>query len=946
MEKRDKKLFLLDAFALIYRAHFAFSKNPRINSRGLNTSATLGFTNSLLEILTKEKPTHIAVAFDTAAPTFRHTSFEAYKANREEQPEDIKIAVPMVKEIVKAFNIPVLELNGYEADDIIGTFAKKACRAGFEVFMMTPDKDFGQLVEDHIYLYKPSFMGNGVDIMGVKEVLAKWDIEYIDQVRDMLGLMGDAVDNIPGIPGIGPKTASKLIRQYGSVEELIKNVDDLKGKQKENIVNFGSQGILSKELATINIEVPIDFKEAELHYDGPDEEKLTAIFEELEFRTIMKRVLGQKESVPSPSTSSGQMSMFDANAETPSKVPANEKVNEPTDISNGQPRDTIHTVIHDYHLVDTLELRQRLIQHLLLQEEFCFDTETTSLDACSAELVGLAISYLPREGYYVPFPADQKEAKNIISEFKVVFENKRIAKIGQNLKYDILVLKKYEICMHGILYDTMLAHYLLEPDSRHNMDVMAENYLNYSPVTITSLIGKKGIKQSNMRDIPVAEVAEYAGEDADITLQLKHKLFPTLHAQGVEKLYFEVEAPLIEVLATMEDAGVHVDIDTLADLSKELELESRRIEQEIYTIAGEEFNIASPKQLGEILFDKLSLIDKPKKTKTGQYATGEEILSRMASEHEIAGKILDFRELQKLKSTYVDSLPSLINCRDNRIHTCYNQAVAATGRLSSTNPNLQNIPIRTEKGREIRKAFVAKNADFEIMAADYSQIELRIMASFAKDESMIAAFKEGRDIHTTTASKIFKVPLEEVDSDMRRKAKTANFGIIYGISAFGLSQRLNIPRTEAGDIIAAYFQEFPAVRDYMDRVISEAREHEFVETVLGRRRYLRDINSRNATLRGYAERNAINAPIQGSAADIIKVAMIKIHKWMAEEKFEGKPLQSKMIMQVHDELVFEVHKKEKELMRERIINFMKHAITLEVPMEVEAGFGENWLKAH
>lgn len=940
-------MFLLDAMALIYRAHFAFSKNPRINSRGLNTSATLGFTNSLLEILTKEKPTHIAVAFDTAAPTFRHESFEAYKANRQEQPEDINVAIPMVKEIVRAFNIPVLELNGYEADDIIGTFAKKACRAGFEVFMMTPDKDFGQLVEDHIFLYKPSFMGNGVDVMGVKEVLNKWDIEHIDQVKDMLGLMGDAVDNIPGIPGVGPKTAAKLIRQFGSVEELVKNADALKGKLKENIVTYGTQGILSKELATINVLVPLDFDEQELEYTGPDEPKLTALFEELEFRTLMKRVLGQKETVPAVAAASGQMSMFDA-APAESAAPALKgatKAEEEAPLP-AQPKDTIHTVIHDYHLVDTAELRQRLIEFLLLQDEFCFDTETTSLDACSAELVGLAISYLPTEGYYLPFPADQEEALKIISEFKAVFENPAIAKIGQNLKYDILVLKKYDIQVQGTLYDTMLAHYLLEPDSRHNMDVMAENYLNYSPVTIATLIGKKGLKQSNMRDVPVAEVAEYAGEDADITLQLKHKLFPSLKAQGVEKLYFEVEAPLIEVLATMEDVGVHVDIATLSDLSAELESESKKVEQEIYTIAGQEFNIASPKQLGEILFDKLNLIDKPKKTKTGQYATGEEILSRLASEHAIAGKILDFRELQKLKSTYVDALPSLINCRDNRIHTCYNQAVAATGRLSSTNPNLQNIPIRTEKGREIRKAFVAKNADYEIMAADYSQIELRIMASFAKDESMITAFKEGRDIHTTTASKIFKVPLEEVDSDMRRKAKTANFGIIYGISAFGLAQRLNIPRTEAGEIIAAYFQEFPAVRDYMDRVISQARENEFVETILGRRRYLRDINSRNATLRGYAERNAINAPIQGSAADIIKVAMIKIHKWMEEEKIAGKPLLSKMIMQVHDELVFEVHKDEKELMKEKVIDFMKNAITLEVPMEVEAGFGENWLKAH
>ena len=933
--------------ALIYRAHFAFSKNPRINSKGVNTSATLGFTNSLLEILNKEKPTHIAVAFDTPAPTFRHEAFEQYKAQREAQPEDIKVAIPMVKEIVKAFNIPVLELDGYEADDIIGTFAKKASKVGFEVYMMTPDKDYGQLVEEHIYLYKPAFMGNGVDILGVKEILEKWDIKTVDQVRDILGLMGDSVDNIPGIPGIGPKTASKLIKQYGSVEELVKNCDDLKGKQKENVMNFCDQGLLSKELATIHINVPIAFDENELKREEPNEEKLKMLFEDLEFRTLIQRVFGTQRAAPVKSSASGQMSMFDAPANTASSsssstAPAVEE--EAAMIP--APKDSLHTLVRDYHLVDTPELRNSLIQHLSLQKEFCFDTETNSLDACSAELVGLALSYHPTEAYYVPIPTDQDQARAIVAEFKAVFENEAIDKIGQNLKYDILVLKRYGVNVKGTLFDTMLAHYLLEPDMRHNMDVMAETYLNYITVPIEQLIGKKGVKQGNMRDVPVEKVVNYAGEDADITLQLKHKLFPLLKDQRVEKLYFEVEAPLINVLASMEDEGVYVDTPTLATFSEELEIESRKIEQEIYDIAGVKFNIASPKQLGEVLFEKLSVMDKPKKTKTGQYATGEEILSRLAAEHAIAEKILDFRELQKLKSTYVDALPSLINTRDGRIHTSYNQAVAATGRLSSTNPNLQNIPIRTEKGREIRKAFVAKNEDFEIMAADYSQIELRIMAAFSKDESMIEAFQQGRDIHTTTASKIFKVPMEEVDGDMRRKAKTANFGIIYGISAFGLSQRLNIPRREAGDIIEAYFQEFPAVKAYMDRVISEARENEYVETILGRRRYLRDINSRNATLRGYAERNAINAPIQGSAADMIKVAMIKIHDWMQSAQIEGKPLASKMIMQVHDELVFEVHKSEKELVRQQILDFMKNAILLEVPMEVEVGFGANWLLAH
>ncbi len=932
--------------ALIYRAHFAFSKNPRINSKGINTSATLGFTNSLLEILNKEKPTHIAVAFDTPAPTFRHEAFVEYKAQREAQPEDIRVAIPTVKEIVKAFNIPVLELDGFEADDIIGTFAKKASKAGFEVYMMTPDKDYSQLVEEHVFLYKPAFMGNGVDILGVKEVLEKWDIENVDQVRDILGLMGDSVDNIPGIPGIGPKTASKLIKQYGSVEELVKNCDDLKGKQKENVMNFCDQGILSKELATIHINVPIAFDENELKLEKPNEEKLKALFDELEFRTLMRRVFGIQEAAPAKAPASGQMSMFDSPPSAPTSVSAVTALVEEEPVTAPVPKDSLQTVVRDYHLIHTPELRKSLIQHLSLQEEFCFDTETNSLDACSAELVGLAFSYYPTEAYYVPVPADQEEAKAIVKEFKAVFEDKAINKIGQNLKYDILVLKKYGVNVSGTLYDTMLAHYLLEPDMRHNMDVMAETYLNYITVPIEELIGKKGVKQGNMRDVAVDEVANYAGEDADITLQLKYKLFPLLKDQGIEKLYFEVEAPLINVLASMEDEGVYVDTPTLVTFSEELEIESRKIEQEIYDIAGVKFNIASPKQLGEVLFEKLNLVDKPKKTKTGQYATGEEILSRLAAEHAIAEKILDFRELQKLKSTYVDALPSLINDRDGRIHTCYNQAVAATGRLSSTNPNLQNIPIRTEKGREIRKAFVARNEDFEIMAADYSQIELRIMAAFSKDESMIEAFQQGRDIHNTTASKIFKVPMEAVDSDMRRKAKTANFGIIYGISAFGLSQRLNIPRREAGDIIEAYFQEFPAVKAYMDRVISEARENEYVETILGRRRYLRDINSRNATLRGYAERNAINAPIQGSAADMIKVAMIKIHDWMASARIDGKPLASKMIMQVHDELVFEVHKSEKEIVAKHIIDFMKNAILLEVPMEVEVGFGANWLLAH
>ncbi len=921
MSNHNKTLFLLDAMALIYRAHFAFSKNPRINSKGFNTGAVLGFTNTLVDVLTRENPGYIAVAYDTKAPTFRHKQYPEYKANREKQPEDIEVAIPLTKDIVKAFNIPVLEMEGFEADDIIGTIAKKAGADDFTVYMMTPDKDYSQLVEEKILLYKPAYMGNAIDILGVDEVCKKFDIDRVDQVQDILGLQGDASDNIPGIPGFGAKTASKLVKQFGSVEALVENADQLKGKQQQLVKEFGQQGILSKELATIKIDVPVDFDEKVFQYDGFDKEKLEPIFQELEFRTLAKRVFGE-ESKANP-----QMGLFDG-------APADEPV------ANNN-REDITTVKHNYRLTDTAEKRQKLLKNLEKQKAFCFDTETSSLDALDAQLVGLAFSVKEHEAYYVPVPEDKEDAGKIAREFKAVLENPDILKIGQNLKYDMLVLKKYDINVAPPFFDTMIAHYLIDPDTRHGMDVMAENYLNYTPVSIESLIGKKGAKQGNMRDIEPEKVAEYAGEDADITLQLKNVFAKQLKELQLEKLYYDVEAPLIDVLASMEYEGVQVDKDNLSEISSELSTAIVELEKEIHTTAGESFNIASPKQLGEILFDKLQLEKNPKKTKTGQYATGEEILSRMANEHEIARKILDFRELQKLKNTYVDALPKLISPHDGRIHTSYNQAVAATGRLSSTNPNLQNIPIRTEKGRAIRKAFVPRNEDFVLMAADYSQVELRIMASFAKDESMIDAFKEGRDIHATTASKIFNVPLEEVDADMRRKAKTANFGIIYGVSAFGLSQQLNIPRSEASEIIKAYFKEFPAVKAYMDRVIEEARKQEYVETILGRRRYLRDINSRNNTLRGYAERNAINAPIQGTAADIIKVAMINIHRWIEAEK-----LKSRMIMQVHDELVFDVHKSEQDIVQEKVADYMKNALTLDVPMEVGIGTGTNWLEAH
>ncbi|WP_339924025.1 DNA polymerase I [uncultured Cyclobacterium sp.] len=938
MSKGNKKLFLLDAMALIYRAHFAFSKNPRINSKGLNTGVMLGFTNTLLEILEKEKPSHIAVVFDTSAPTFRHVQFEAYKANRQAQPEDIAVGIPWVKQIVKAFNIPTLELDGYEADDIIGTLAKQAEKSSYTVYMMTPDKDYGQLVDEHIYLYKPAFMGNAVDVMGPKEICEKWDIENVDQVRDMLGLMGDAVDNIPGIPGIGAKTAVKLLKQYGTIEELIKNTDQLKGKQKENVVNFAQQGILSKELATIMIDVPIEYHADDFTIEPPNEETLKALFAELEFRTLSKRVFGEGVK-KSKIKVDEQLGLFTGN-DKPEAASNNEAELEPP-IAESVALDTIYNRPHDYHTVEGETAIADLVGYLLKQKEICFDTETTSINPNKAELVGISFSYITSEAYYIPFPEEREAADKILAQLQPVFEDEGILKIGQNIKYDILVLMNYGIAVKGKRYDTMLAHYLIEPEGKHSMDWLAEQYLNYKPVSIESLIGKKGKNQGTMRDVAPEEVAPYASEDADITLQLKTKLDPIIKENKLEKLLLEVESPLIEVLAAMEFEGIKIDIESLQEMSVTLEKESKEIEARVYELAGETFNLASPKQLGEVLFNKLELDAKAKKTKTGQYATGEEVLSRLAGEHEIAQAILDFRQLVKLKSTYVDALPALINPKTGRIHTTYNQFVAATGRLSSNNPNLQNIPIRTERGREIRKAFVPRDENHSILAADYSQIELRIMAAFSQDESMIEAFKQGRDIHATTAAKIFQVPLEEVTGDMRRKAKTANFGIIYGISAFGLSQRLKIPRGEAKEIIDAYFKEFPAVKDYMDQCIENARKNEYVETILGRRRYLRDINSRNATMRGFAERNAINAPIQGSAADMIKLAMIHVQDWMIKEN-----LKSKMILQVHDELVFDAHKDEVALLKKEIPLLMANAIKIAVPLEVEVGVGNDWLEAH
>jgi len=954
-----KKLFLLDAMALIYRAHFAFQKTPRISSTGMNTSAVFGFANTLLEVISKEKPTHIGVAFDTSAPTFRHIQFEAYKAQRQAQPEDITIAIPYIKRLCEAMNIPMLIMPGYEADDIIGTVAKLAARGhdDMEIFMMTPDKDYGQLVEERIFMYKPAYMGKGVEVMGITQICERWGIDDVMKVIDILGLMGDASDNIPGIPGIGEKTAQKLIEEYGSVENLIANVDKLKGKQQENVRNFAEQGLLSKELATIMLEVPIDFHEESLRLSEVNKELLSALLDELEFRTLRRRMLGEEInsdqlSVNSRQTSinskkavapSGQMDMFGSLApEKQLDIFSSNSYNE-NQVEEYNQKSTIHTTVHQYHLIDTPELRQSLIYFLSLQDIICFDTETTSVDAVEAELVGMSFAYRAREAYYVPVPANKSEAQAIVDEFKTIFLNEKIEKIAQNIKYDLMVLAHYGVEMKGKTYDTMLAHYIIEPEKRHGMDILAEDFLNYTPVSIEEIIGKKGVKQGNMRDADLEKVKEYAAEDADITFQLRDKLHPIL-AQNPNaiKLFEDVEMPLTQVLCDIEMEGVKLDIDFLATMSKVLEKDMLEVQTVIFGLAGQDFNINSPKQLGEILFDKLKLDPKAKKTKTGQYMTGEDILSKLELQnHEIARKILDFRELQKLKSTYVDALPLLISPKTGRIHTSFNQAVTSTGRLSSTNPNLQNIPIRTPRGREIRKAFIAKNDDFLILSADYSQIELRIMAAFAKDESMIEAFNQGRDIHATTAAKVFNVSLDEVTSEMRRKAKTVNFGIIYGVSAFGLAEQIGVSRTEAKELIDNYWKEFPSIKKYMNDAVIIARENGYVETILGRRRYLRDINSQNMVERGFAERNAVNAPIQGSAADMIKIAMIKVNDFIKQEK-----LQSRIILTVHDELVFDVHKSELELMKIKVNELMINAIPFSVKMETGIGVGANWLEAH
>ncbi|WP_346088592.1 DNA polymerase I [Sphingobacterium ginsenosidimutans] len=931
-----KKLFLLDGMALIYRAYFALSKTPRITSTGLNTGAIMGFTNTLLEVLKNQQPSHIAVVFDTAAPTARHIEFEAYKAHREKMPEDLSASIPYIYRLIEGFNIPIITMDGYEADDIIGTLAKKAEQENFQVYCMTPDKDFGQLVSDNIFIYKPARMGNGAEVQGVKEILEKWEVTDVNQVIDILGLWGDAVDNIPGIPGIGEKTAKKLVQEFGSVEGIIANADQLKGKMRENVENFAEQGLISKKLATILLDVPVEFNEKALELEDPNKDMLEPLFAELEFRTLGKRVFGDDFSIlEKNSPVNGQMDLFatEITANTTSTVI--EVSNENIVLKN------IHNTTHEYTLVDTTEEQEKLAKELNSKRSFCFDTETTGLDANLADIVGLSFSFETGKAYYIPTPANREEAQRIVDIFKSVLENPAIEKIGQNIKYDILLLARYGVKVQGALFDTMLAHYLIDPDTRHGMDVLAENYLNYTPVSITELIGEKGKKQGNMRDVDFEKIKEYAAEDADITLQLKNIFHPLLVETDTLQLAQEVEFPLVYVLAEIERNGVKVDVPALGEFSKTLEQDIKDLENAIFEKAGVNFNIASPKQLGEVLFDKLQLDPKAKKTKTGQYKTGEDVLLALAHKSDIVQDILNFRQLQKLKSTYVDSLPELINPETGLIHTSYNQAVAATGRLSSTNPNLQNIPIRTERGREVRKAFIPRSEDHVILSADYSQIELRLIAELSKDQNMLEAFTQGHDIHRATAAKVYNMAFEEVTSEQRRNAKAVNFGIIYGQSAFGLSQNLGISRKEAADIINEYFNQYTGIKKYMSDAVESAKEKGYVETILKRRRYLRDINSANMTVRGFAERNAINAPIQGSAADLIKIAMIAIQK-----EIEHQGLVGKMIMQVHDELVFDVPKQEVEAFKTIILDKMTNAIKTNVPLIVEIGEGKNWLEAH
>ena len=944
MDSTDK-LFLLDAYALIYRAYYALIKNPRINSKGLNTSAIFGFVNTLEEVLKKENPTHLGVAFDPAGPTFRHEAYQQYKAQREETPETIRLSVPIIKDIIRAYRIPILEVPGYEADDVIGTLATEAGKRGITTYMMTPDKDYGQLVGEHVFMYRPKHTG-GFEVMGTEEVKAKFGIGNTAQVIDMLGLMGDASDNIPGCPGVGEKTAQKLIAEFGSIENLLANTDRLKGALKQKVENNRESISFSKFLATIKTDVPIELEMEKLVREEPDEEALRKIFDELEFRSLIDRVL-KKSATPPPSPAADLYAgtLFASAEAAATSTPLQgdlfaEFADEGTDERKNSNLASFNQAETDYQLIDTEEKRKEFVQKLLTTEILSIDTETTGTEPMEAELVGMSFSDAEGRAWYVPVPAGREEARRIVDDLRPLYENERSLKVGQNIKYDLIVLQNYGVRVKGPLFDTMLAHYVLQPELRHNMDYLAEIYLHYRTIHIDELIGPKGKGQKNMRDLRPEDVYVYACEDADITLRLKNVLEKELKEQGAEQLFAGIEMPLVPVLVNLETNGVRLDTDALKLSSEHFNVRLQEIEQDIYRLAGGEFNIASPKQVGEVLFDRLKLMQKPKKTKTGQYVTSEEVLESLRGKHDIVGKILEHRGLKKLLGTYVDALPQLINPRTGRIHTSFNQAVTATGRLSSSNPNLQNIPIRDEDGKEIRKAFIPDDG-CEFFSADYSQIELRIMAHLSGDRNMIEAFCSGHDIHAATAAKVYKVDLKDVTSDMRRKAKTANFGIIYGISVFGLAERMNVDRKEAKELIDEYFATYPQVKEYMDRSIEAAREKGYVETIFRRKRYLPDINSRNAVVRGYAERNAINAPIQGSAADIIKVAMARIHR-----RFEAYNLKAKMILQVHDELNFSVPAEEKELVQKIVIEEMENAYPMQVPLRADCGWGKNWLEAH
>lgn len=928
----DKKLFLIDAYALIFRAYFAFAKNPRINSKGLNTSAAFGFTNSLIDVLKNEKPTHLAVVFDPpGGSSGRREDFAEYKAHREETPEGITTNIEPIKRIIRAFNIPILEVNGFEADDVIGALSIKAEKKGYTTYMMTPDKDFGQLVTEKVLMFRPGRGGSPAEVWGPKEVCERFDLDRVDQVIDLLGLQGDAADNIPGIPGVGPKTASKLLKEFGSLEGILENLDQLKGKLKENLENFADQGRMSKKLATIITDIDVEFDDHDLEVCEYDQEKVKDIFTELEFRGLGRRILGEEIVVSAPiADASGQMDLFGTQS----------LVEEQDAVATSEYK-TIATEKPSYHLITSPEERKELLEILMNQKCVCFDTETDSLEARHANIVGMSFSYKKKEAFYVATPTNYDEAKKIVEEFKPFFESSTIEKVGHNIKYDIHVIQRYGVEVKAPIFDTMVAHYLINPESKQSMDALAELYLNYSPVSIETLIGKKGKGQKSMADLKPEEILDYACEDADITMQLKELFEPEIQKDHLKDLFYKMEMPLVLVLRAMEDEGIAIDSEGLKAYSAELEKSLTELEKKIKELAGMDFNIDSPRQLGEVLFDHLKISTKAKKTKTGQYATGEDVLQKMKNDHPIIELILDYRQLRKLKNTYVDPLPEMMDPVDCRIHTNYMQTVAATGRLSSNNPNLQNIPIRSEKGKEIRKAFIARGKDFQLMAADYSQIELRIIAALSGDKNMIEAFKNGHDIHAATAAKVFNVPMAEVTREQRSSAKAVNFGIIYGQSAFGLAQNLNISRTEAKQIIDSYFEQYGTIKTYMDNAVASARENGYVETIMKRRRYLKDINSANAVVRGFAERNAINAPIQGSAADIIKLAMIAVKNAMDKEQ-----LKSKLLLQVHDELVFDVHKDEVEKLRTLVKREMENAVKLEVPMEVEIEVGENWLDAH